>query len=129
MDYEKLLKEAESAGTAKHLAPQMIRLKKGDTVAGTYLGRDEVESKDPKMPNYFMYRFECTSGPVRFKTSGFYDQGQGAQLKIGGVYAIRYLEMVDLGKGKHFKELDTIILPKPGDDERPDDDSDEEGEE
>jgi len=129
MDYEKLLKEAESAGTAKHLAPQMIRLKKGDTVVGTYLGRDEVESKDSKMPNYFMYRFECTQGPVRFKTSGSYDQGQGASLKIGGVYAIRYLDMVDLGNKKQFKELDTIILSEPGDDERPDDDSDEEGEE
>ena len=129
MDYEKLLKEAESAGTAKHLAPQMVRLKKGDTVVGAYLGRDEIESKDAKMPNYFMYRFECTQGPVRFKLSGSYDQGQGSQLKIGGVYAIRYLDMVDLGNKKQFKELDTIIITEPGDDERPDDDSDEEGEE
>jgi len=113
MDYEELLKQGEKAGTVKHLAPQMIRLKKGDMIVGEYLGREELESKDSKMPNYFMYHFECTNGPVRFKLSGSYDQGVGVKLKIGGVYAIKYLNMVDLGNKKQFKELDTVIISEP----------------
>jgi len=35
-------------------------------------------------------------------------------LKEGGVYALEYLGMLDLGKGKQFKEVDTIIISEPG---------------
>ena len=44
-----------------------------------------------------------------------YDRADGALLKEGGVYALEYLEMHQLGPKKQWKEVDTIIISEPDD--------------
>jgi len=114
MDYDKMYKEAKAAGNLHHMAPRQIKFKKGDVVVGKFLGREELKSKDPKMPDYYVYMFERNDETVRFPISGAYDRADGASLKEGGVYALEYLEMHQLGPKKQWKEVDTIIISEPG---------------
>ena len=114
MDYEKQYEELKASGKARHMAPRQLKFKEGDVIVGKFLEREQLKSKDPKMPDFYVYTFERNEETVRFPVSGAYDKGDGANLKEGGVYALEYLGMLDLGKGKQFKEVDTIIISEPG---------------
>jgi len=114
MDYDKLYEEAKKAGKLKHMAPKQIKFKEGDVICGKFLGREEMQSKDPKMGPYYIYTFERTEETVRFPISGSYDKGDGSLLKVDGVYALDFVGIRDIGKGKHWKEVDTIIISEEG---------------
>ena len=114
MDYDKMYEEAKAAGNLHHMAPRQIKFKEGDVICGKFLERELLKSKDSKMPDFYVYTFERNDETVRFPISGAYDKSDGANLKEGGVYALEYLGMLDLGKVKQFKEVDTIIISEPG---------------
>lgn len=128
VDYDKMYEESKAAGTLKHMRPRFMKLKEGDVIAGRFLGRELVKSKDPKKPDYYIYNFERTNEEVRFPVSGHYDQNDGARLKEGGIYALEYRSKLDLDKGKTFKDVDTIIISEPGDDSVEDEEETEEEE-
>jgi len=129
MDYDKMYEEVKKSGKVRHMAPRQIKFNKGDIIVGQFLGRELLKSKDPKMPDFYVYTFERSEETVRFPISGAYDKSDGANLKVGGVYALEYLGMLDLGKGKQFKEVDTIIITEPGENGEEGGEGDEEGEE
>ena len=129
MDYDKMYEDVKKSGKVRHMAPRQIKFKEGDVIVGKFLSRELLKSKDPKMPDFYVYTFERSEETVRFPISGAYDKSDGANLKEGGVYALEYLGMLDLGKGKQFKEVDTIIITEPGDEEEGEENGDEEGEE
>ena len=114
MDYDKMYEDAKASGKMRHMAPRQIKFKQGDVICGKFLERELLKSKDPKMPDFYVYTFERNEETVRFPISGAYDKSDCANLKEGGVYALEYLGMLDLGKGKQFKEVDTIIISEPG---------------
>lgn len=114
MDYDKMYEEQKKAGTLKHMRPRQIKLKEGQVIVGKFLGREQFKSKDAKMPDYFVYTFERMEDTVRFPISGNYDKTDGESLIVEGIYAIDYKGKVDIGKGKQFKEVDTIIISEPG---------------
>jgi len=115
MDYDKMYEEAKASGSLRHMTPKQIKFKKGDVIVGKFLERELLKSKDPKMPDYYIYIFEQNNETVRFPVSGAYDKADGASLKEGGVYALEYLEMHQLGPKKQWKEVDTIIISEPDD--------------
>lgn len=129
MDYDKMYEDVKKSGKVRHMAPRQIKFKQGDVIVGKFLGRELLKSKDSKMPDFYVYTFERSEETVRFPISGAYDKSDGANLKEGGVYALEYLGMLDLGKGKQFKEVDTIIITEPGENGEEDAVCDEEDEE
>ena len=114
MDYDKMYEDAKKSGKLKHMAPKQIKFKEGDVICGKFLGREQMKSKDPKMPDYYIYTFERTEETVRFPISGSYDKGDGSLLKVDGVYALDFVGIRDIGKGKQWKEVDTIIISEEG---------------
>jgi len=114
MDYDKMYEDAKASGNLKHMAPKQIKFAEGDVIVGKFLGRELIKSKEPKMPDFYVYTFERTEETVRFPVAGSYDKGDGALLKEGGVYALEFVGMRDIGKGKQWKEVDTIIITEPG---------------
>jgi len=116
-DYDAMYEEVKKSGNVRHMRPRQIKFKEGDVIVGKFLGREELTSKDPKMPNFFVYTFERANETVRFPVSGVFDKNDGSNLKVGGVYALEYLGKLDLGKGKEMKEIDTIIISEPEDEE------------
>jgi len=129
MDYDAMYEEVKKSGKVRHMAPRQIKFKEGDVIVGKFVERELLKSKDPKMPDFYVYTFERSEETVRFPISGAYDKSDGANLKVGGVYALEYLGMLDLGKGKQFKEVDTIIITEPGENGEEEENGDEEGEE
>ena len=129
MDYDKMYAEAKAKGTARHLGPRQIKLKEGEVIVGQFLGRDLIKSKKPKMPDFYVYSFERTEETVRFPVSGAFDKGDGARLKVGGVYALEYMGKLDIGQGRQMKEIDVIVIAEPGNDEEDEEEAEEEGEE
>jgi len=116
-DYDQMYQDQKEAGTLRHMAPRMLKLKKDEVVAGKYVGRELVKSKIAKYPDYYMYTFERVEEVVRFPISGHFDKNMGALIKPGGVYAITFLGKQDIGKGKQFKEIDVMVLQDPPDDD------------
>jgi len=113
MDYDKMYEEAKASGNLHHMTPRQIKFNKGDVICGKFLNRELLKSKDPKMPDFYVYTFERKDETVRFPISGAYDKSDGSLLKEGGVYALEYLEMHQLGPKKQWKEVDTIIISEP----------------
>ena len=116
-DYDKMYQDQKEAGTLRHMAPRMLKLKKDEVVCGKYVGRELIKSKDSKMPDYHVYTFERVEEMVRFPVSGHFDKNMGALIKPGGVYAITFLGKQDIGKGKQFKEIDVMVLQDPPDED------------
>lgn len=116
-DYDKMYEEQKEAGTLRHMAPRMLKLKKDEPVAGKYMGRELLKSKDAKMPDYYVYTFERVEETVRFPVSGHFDKNMGALIQPGGVYAIVFLGKQDIGKGKQFKDIDVVVLQDPPDED------------
>jgi len=125
VDYDKLVADAVASGKARHMAPKQIKLVLGDRIAGKFLGRELITSKNSKMPDFFVYTFERTEETVRFPVSGAFDKGQGSQLKEGGIYGLEYREKMDIGGGKTFKDIDVIVVSEPGEDIEEDEDGEE----
>jgi len=112
-DYDKMYQDQKEAGTLRHIAPRMLKLKKDEVISGKYVGRELIKSKDPKMSDYYMYTFERVEDVVRFPVSGHFDKNMGALIQPGGVYAIVYLQMQQLGPKKQFKDVDVMVLQDP----------------
>ena len=119
IDYDKMYADVKASGEVRHMRPRQIKFKEGDVIVGKFLGRELLKSKDPKMPDFYVYTFERTNETVRFPVSGVFDKSDGAALIENGVYALEYLGKLDLGKGKEMKEIDTIIISEPEDETEP----------
>jgi len=117
--YKEMAQQAMESGTGKQITERQAKLAEGEELIGLYKGRDLVNSKDKKMPDFFRYHFETDDGPAAYLFSQSFDKTTGAQLREGKVYYIKLEGQRKLSGNRRFNDYTAILINPSADDDEP----------
>lgn len=112
MGYRDKATAALNQGAAKAVSEQQLKLEEGQDLVGRFLERELIKSKKSRMPDFYRYRFELDEGPATVIFSNSFDKMDGARLKPGKIYFIKYEGKQNISGGRAFKRYTVFLIPE-----------------
>lgn len=113
--YAELYADAEKAGKTRSLMPTFVKLdKKGETLVGRYLSREEVKAQ-AGTGTFYVYIFETDAGLIKTKFGGASDREWGATLEVDGIYRIVFKGKERLPNGQSINRFEAaqLVIDEP----------------
>jgi len=117
MSYKEIYKQAVKEKKVTDLTPTFVKFEKpGDSVIGRFKGAASVKSGLSE-GEYNHYIFDTDDGLIKFHIGSATDKEIAAQLEVGNIYCVTFLEMIKIsGKRSVNKfKVEYIDMPFLGD--------------
>jgi len=110
MSYAEQAEKAIKAKSVERLTTEIYKFVEGNILIGKFISREIVKSKKKDLPDFFRYYFDTDDGPVSVLFSQAFDNDTGAKLKGGCVYQMTHKGVIDISGGRHFKQIETLLI-------------------
>ena len=114
MGYHEMAADREKDGRTKKLSVAYLPWdKKGQIVIGKLMSENVIVSRKTD-GTYKQYVFHTDDGMVKFQCGSFFDNDQGALMKIGGVYSILFNGKKKIPSGNSVNDFEVVEIAPPG---------------